>query len=164
MEVLNDDGTPAKPGEIGRVVVTSLYNYAMPFIRYNLEDVVEVGWPDACLRRLPALRRILGPARNLFTRPDGSLVAPDLRMADLRRFLDFDRIQVIQSSRDVIEVRYVPAKAGRKPDETGLQNYFRSTVYPDLSLRVVAVDANPRLSSGKFEDCVSWVNAKATRQ
>src|SRR5436305_5091145 len=38
LEVLRPDGSLAREGEIGRVVVTSLYNYAMPLIRYELGD------------------------------------------------------------------------------------------------------------------------------
>lgn len=158
MEILNDDGTPTKPGNVGRVVITSLYNYAMPFIRYDLEDIVEVGRPDICLRRLPALRRIIGRVRNVFTRPDGTLMAPDLRSADLQRFVDFVQMQIIQISRSMIEVRYVPGKSGRTPDEMGLRDHFRMAIYPELSLRVVAVDAIPRLPSGKYEDYVSKVS------
>ncbi|MGZ5803457.1 MAG: phenylacetate--CoA ligase family protein [Xanthobacteraceae bacterium] len=37
-ELLDDDGNEVAPGEFGRVVVTPLYNYAMPFIRYDLGD------------------------------------------------------------------------------------------------------------------------------
>ena len=30
---------PAAKGEVGRIVVTDLYNYAMPFVRYDTGDV-----------------------------------------------------------------------------------------------------------------------------
>lgn len=38
VEVLNEDGQPAPLGEIGEIYVTSLQNYAMPFIRYCVGD------------------------------------------------------------------------------------------------------------------------------
>lgn len=65
VEVLRDDRTPAAPGQVGKLVVTSLYNYAMPFIRYELDDFAEVGIPGVCIRTLPALRRIFGHARRV---------------------------------------------------------------------------------------------------
>ena len=37
-ELVDDDGLPVGPGEYGRVVLTSLYNFAMPFIRYDIGD------------------------------------------------------------------------------------------------------------------------------
>jgi phenylacetate-CoA ligase len=35
-------GQPAAPGELGRVLITDLTNYAMPFIRYEIGDVAVV--------------------------------------------------------------------------------------------------------------------------
>src|SRR6185437_4278751 len=38
VEVLDDDGQPTPPGEEGDVVITDLYNYGMPFVRYANGD------------------------------------------------------------------------------------------------------------------------------
>jgi phenylacetate-CoA ligase len=57
--VLDQRGNPRGPGEVGRVVVTPLNNFAMPLIRYELGDTAEVGAPCACGRGLPVLTRIL---------------------------------------------------------------------------------------------------------
>lgn len=38
IELLDEKDRPIKDGEEGRVIVTSLYNHAMPFIRYELGD------------------------------------------------------------------------------------------------------------------------------
>lgn len=38
VEILDDNNKPIKIGEEGKVVITSLYNKAMPFIRYELGD------------------------------------------------------------------------------------------------------------------------------
>ncbi len=39
VEVVDDEGSPTPTGEIGNVVVTDLFNYAMPFIRYVTGDL-----------------------------------------------------------------------------------------------------------------------------
>ncbi len=38
MEIVDDDGEPVPSGTIGRVLLTGLYNYATPFIRYEIGD------------------------------------------------------------------------------------------------------------------------------
>jgi phenylacetate-CoA ligase len=38
VEILDDNDKPVLPGEEGKVVITSLYNKAMPFIRYEIGD------------------------------------------------------------------------------------------------------------------------------
>jgi phenylacetate-CoA ligase len=60
LEVVGDDGRPCGPGETGRVLVTSLHNFATPLIRYDLGDRAEVGAPCACGRGLPVIARVLG--------------------------------------------------------------------------------------------------------
>jgi phenylacetate-CoA ligase len=72
-ELLNGDGEPCRTGEVGRVVATSLYNFAMPIIRYDTGDyaVAEdnfgrfAGRHCACGKRLLRLSSILGRRRNL---------------------------------------------------------------------------------------------------
>ncbi len=55
-EILRSDGKPAAPGETGELVVTPLYSYATPIIRYRTGDFVEVG-PPCPLWALPADHR-----------------------------------------------------------------------------------------------------------
>jgi phenylacetate-coenzyme A ligase PaaK-like adenylate-forming protein len=46
LEVLTGD-RPAEEGEEGELVATSLFSYAMPFIRYRMGDMVVRG-PTPC--------------------------------------------------------------------------------------------------------------------
>ena len=71
LEVINDSGQPCRAGEIGRIVVTHLHNFATPLIRYEIGDHAEVGEACDCGRGLPVLKRIMGRTRNLVTTPDG---------------------------------------------------------------------------------------------
>ncbi len=45
VEVLDVDGRPCGSGEIGRVIVTPLHNFAMPLLRYEIGDEAEVASP-----------------------------------------------------------------------------------------------------------------------
>jgi phenylacetate-CoA ligase len=158
VEVIRDDGMPARPGETGRVVATPFYNFAMPLIRYDIGDLAEVGEADGCEWKLPTLNRVLGRTRNLFRLPDGSRVWPDTRARDMLRYVGFVQVQVVQTAVEEIEVRYVADGSERVPDNTGLQEYFRSVLHPSLRVTAQAVEQIPRSPSGKFEDYVSLVN------
>ncbi len=160
VELLRADGTPAAPGEIGRVVVTSFYNYAMPFIRYDIGDFAEAGPANGCRRTLPAIRRLLGRERNVFVMADGSIYWPDTRSYEMVRFLDFTQYQVVQTTPEDIEVRFVPPPSGARIDQAGLQAYFRTVLHPSVNVTARAVDRIDRSPSGKYEDYVSLVAAK----
>jgi len=47
VEILDEAGLHVKEGEVGEVVVTSLYNYAMPLIRYKTGDYAVYGGNDS---------------------------------------------------------------------------------------------------------------------
>lgn len=67
VEILDTDNHPCREGEIGRVVITDLYNLATPLIRYDIGDYAEVGSTCSCGRTLPTLKCILGRTRNMLT-------------------------------------------------------------------------------------------------
>ena len=60
VEVVDEAGHACQPGEIGRLLVTTLHNFAMPLIRYDIGDYAEVGEACECGRGLPVLKRIVG--------------------------------------------------------------------------------------------------------
>ena len=60
LEIVDDEGHPVAPGTEGNVVVTDLYNYGMPFIRYRIGDVGSLDRSAcACGRSLPRIRSIV---------------------------------------------------------------------------------------------------------
>jgi len=61
LEVLDENGRPCRPGESGRVYITTLHNFLMPLIRYELGDEATPG-PEQCPcgRGLPLLANVEG--------------------------------------------------------------------------------------------------------
>lgn len=76
LEVLDGD-LPVEPGERGTVVGTCLHAYAMPFIRYELGDVVTRGEAGcACGARVSTLHEVTGRMIDFFPLPDGRVMHP----------------------------------------------------------------------------------------
>ena len=110
VEIVEEDGSPTPPGEVGRVLVTSLYNYATPFIRYAIGDVATASaTPCACGRTLPVIPQIEGRTWSEFIFQDGKRIWLRSLHADaIRTFVPFREFQMVQTAYDVIEFRYVP--------------------------------------------------------
>jgi phenylacetate-CoA ligase len=158
VELLGDDHQPVEEGMPGKVVVTSLYNYAMPLIRYVTGDyAVAAEGPCRCGRTLPRIAGIVGRRRNLFTLPDGTQKWPTLLHSEFLRVVPAHLLQVVQTAFDEIEVRYVPLPAGPHPDVEALQRFVRAHMHASVNARLVAVADIPRLSSGKIDDYFSLV-------
>ncbi len=88
VEVLREDGTPCEAGEIGRIVVTALHNFATPIIRYRIGDFAEVGSPCPCGRGLPVLNRVVGRQRNMLVLPNGDLRWPSIEVETVTKGVD----------------------------------------------------------------------------
>ena len=59
VELLDDHDQQCSTGQLGRVVITDLFNYAMPILRYDIGDYAESAAPCSCGRKLPTLRKLL---------------------------------------------------------------------------------------------------------
>jgi phenylacetate-coenzyme A ligase PaaK-like adenylate-forming protein len=155
VEVLDDSGIPCAPAQTGRVVITDLFNYAMPLLRYDIGDYAEVADPCACGRKLPALRRILGRERNMFVLPDGEKRWPALEIDALTAFegrLPVRQFQAIQHSRTELEVKLVVARPLSAQEETGIRRLLATWFSDGFSVQFTYVDHIPPGPTGKFED------------
>jgi phenylacetate-CoA ligase len=113
LEVLDDAGQACGVGEIGRIVVTDLINFATPLIRYEIGDYAEVGAPCACGRGLPVIRRFLGRERNLVLLPDGTRHWPMVGFHRWGEVFPVRQFQFVQIDRTTVLARM---SASGRPD------------------------------------------------
>jgi phenylacetate-CoA ligase len=152
VRVARDDGLAASPGEAGRVLLTDLENYAMPFINYAVGDRAVVGRPCACGRGLPVLAALDGREAEIIRLPAGREISTFTvdafmrRQSDLRTFREY---QIVQTARDRVEIRLVatPEFTPRAADH--LREGFGTFLGAGVTVAVVAVDAIPSEPSGK---------------
>ena len=155
LEVLDDDGRPCAPGQVGRVVVTSLHNFAMPLIRYEIGDYAEVGEPCSCGRGLPVIKRILGRYRNLVTLPNGEKRWPRFGIGDILKIAQVLQYQAIQHSLHDVEFLLVVEQALSEEQRQALTELFLNTLHPEMNVTVREVNQIPRSASGKYEEFVT---------
>jgi len=160
VEVLDDAGQRCEPGQVGRVVVTDLHNFAMPLIRYVLGDRAEVGPACSCGRGLPTLSRVLGRERNLVVLPSGARYWPLVGLHEYRKVAPIVQYQAVQHTTELVELRLVteadrPLTATQEQELTRVLQ--RSLGHP-FEIRFSYVEREiPRGAGGKFEEFVSLV-------
>lgn len=104
VEVLGDRNRPVNPGEEGRVIVTTLHNYSMPLIRYEIGDLAVRGEACSCGYPGPTLDKILGRVTDHFVTEDGTLVHGEY-FTHLFYFKPWVReFQVLQEDRKKIKI------------------------------------------------------------
>ncbi|MBE0625691.1 MAG: phenylacetate--CoA ligase family protein [Burkholderiales bacterium] len=155
VEVLNERDDACSPGQIGRVVVTDLQNFATPLIRYDLGDYAEAAEACPCGRGLPTLQRILGRRRNMARLPDGRLLWPGIGGLRYREIAPIRQFQFIQRELETIEVRLVSDAPLCANEEQQIGDLVRKALDFPFELQFVYFSEQiPRGPGGKFEEFV----------
>lgn len=155
VEILNDDNEPCMPGEVGRVVVTSLTNYATPLIRCDLADYAEVGDLCPCGRGLQVLKSILGRSRNMVTLPTGQQFLPVFGVGSALADLPIIQHRLAQTTLNDIEVRLVVERELDEDERIQIQDFFSHNFNHPFNFPIVYVDELPRGANGKYEFFIS---------
>lgn len=163
IEILKDDGTPCQSGEIGRLVVTPLHNYAMPLIRYELGDYAAAGEPCACGRGLPVIARIAGRQRNLLTLPDGSRHWPRTGFQAWMEFLSVRQIQMVQKSLHEIEIKLVVDQTLTADEQARMIHVMQASLGYPFRIFFTYHQEIPRGAGGKYEDFISELGREGPR-
>lgn len=159
LEVLDPHGQACRPGETGRVVLTTLRNFHCPLVRYEIGDEAEVGPRDCpCGRGLPLIRRVLGKARPMLSLPDGRLKKSNRLVESVRAVVGIAQHQIVQKTRQHIVVRIVPGPEWTHANAAGVrasvERFFEAPVQVDLEV-VARIPIPP---GGKLVDVVTEVD------
>ena len=97
IEILKfDEDKAVKPGEFGRVVVTDLFNWCMPIIRYDTGDI-------ACIENnnenVPAFKKVEGRKLDLVYNTKGELLSSYVIGSLMAKYSDLNQFQFIQEGR-----------------------------------------------------------------
>ncbi len=144
---------PDMPAEgVGEIVVTDLWNRALPLIRYRIRDLGRLdAAPCACGRGAPRLRDILGRTADTFVNSRGQRV-PGVAFTN-RLVTDGRRIEALQLLQH--EPRRFEALVVAGPDyDAATPEWLRSRLAAfledDIELTLRPVEAIPREASGKL--------------
>ena len=128
VEVVDDEGNACNVGVPGRVLVTSLHNFAMPLIRYDIGDIAEFGEPCDTGLNWPVLNQVNGRIRDSITLPGGEfrlVTFFDSKMLGTRKLRDY---QIVLFENAIVFMYHVNEEldeSERADIEAELQDSFK---------------------------------------
>lgn len=145
VEVLEQNSDlPAAPGELGRIVITDLFNWATPLIRYDTGDLGVMEFPD---KGLPVLSRIDGRKSDVLTNVMGEVISPFVFHGTLSDYEEITQVQLVQKDK---EYSFRINTSGRTfKRESEFLAYYQKFLGSDAQISVEYVDEIPVLQSGK---------------
>lgn len=156
VEILRDDGTPVDVGEEGRVVITDLHNYGMPFVRYEIGDLaVRTDRECACGRGLPLMGSITGRSLDMIRLKDGKMIPGEFFPHLMKDYASVRKFQVVQENLNTVVVKIVKSSDFRNDDIESIKKLVRETLGNEMSIEYQFVEDIPLTRSGKHRVTIS---------
>jgi len=151
IEILDSRNQPVKEGEEGRVIVTALHNYAMPFIRYEIGDMAVLG-PEKCEcgNPLPTLKKITGRVTDYFIREDGTIVSGTALTLTFNLKDWVKAFQIIQEDYKKIKILIVRSGNVNESEKKDIEWKIKFLLGGDCKITWEFVDEIPKTKSGKY--------------
>jgi len=142
-----DSDEPAEPGELGRIVITDLYNYAIPLIRYDNGDLAVEERKEKNGRFRLYLKELYGRRGDMIYDCKGRIVSPFVLLNGLSMAKGINQYRFIQE--DVTKYTLWLNGDRQVIDEKAILDFISPYFGEEAEITVEYVDEIPVLSSGK---------------
>jgi phenylacetate-CoA ligase len=143
------DNEQVSPGETGRILVTDLVRYGMPFVRYDVGDMGKSSpQPCSCGRGLPLIESIEGRVTDMIFTPSGKFISPSVMFPLGWMGLDIKQFQVIQKSKEDLMIKIVKGPTYSDKDTQFILNSLQKRLQ-DMKIEIKFVDEIASTKSGK---------------
>ena len=159
VEILDKNNQPLPYGQEGKIVITSFYNKAHPFIRYELGDIGVLDKKST--PKKPLLKRLLGRTNDLIQLPSGKTSA-GLTFYYVTKTVIEDQANVkefviIQTEINTFKISYVSEIELNNVQKNEVIKAIDKYLEKDLVIQFEKVAVLKRAKSGKLKQFTSLV-------
>jgi len=159
VEVLDENNNVLPNGKEGRIVITSLYNKAHPFIRYDIGDVGILD--EKSTPKKPLLKKLIGRTNDIAVLPSGKK-SPGLTFYYVTKSIIEDdgnvkEFVIKQTKIDTFSIEYVSKFQLTEIQIQQIEKAITTYLEPNLIFSFTRKEVLERSKSGKLKQFVSLV-------
>jgi phenylacetate-CoA ligase len=159
VEIVDEQNNVLPYGKEGRVVITSLYNKAHPFIRYDIGDVGVLD--EKSTLKKPILKNLIGRTNDVAILPSGKK-SPGLTFYYVTKSIIEDdgnvkEFVIKQTKIDTFDIEYVSQKKLTEVQIQAIEKAITTYLESGLTFTFMRKDKLERSKSGKLKQFVSLV-------
>lgn len=143
-----DEDAPAEEGELARIVITDLWNYALPMIRYDTGDLAIVGKAECSLKSNTVIKEIFGRKVDLIYNTHGEPVSPHLITNNMWEVKGIKQFKFIQKDKFKYKI-LLNLEEKKAYNEDEIMNKFKKLMGENSEIEIEYIDEIPVLNSGK---------------
>lgn len=145
-ECLKLDGDqPAEKGEIGRIVITDLFNKAFPMLRYDTGDTGVIEYRD---QKWPILKKLYGKKKDVLFSVQGVPISPISIASNFIGHNEIKQWQLIQED-EAEYVLHINCHEINRNTLSKVINGLKKLLGEQANIKVVYQDEIPELKAGK---------------
>ncbi|GAB4153943.1 MAG: phenylacetate--CoA ligase family protein [Winogradskyella sp.] len=159
VEILDDNDNVLPYGQEGRIVVTSLYNKAHPFIRYDIGDIGILS-EDSSLQK-PILKKLIGRTNDIAVLPSGKKAAGLTFYYITKSVIEDDgnvsEFIIEQLDLNTFKIKYVSNEEIPANKKETIIKAMIQYLEPGISISFERVPKLNRSKSGKLKQFTSFI-------
>ena len=144
-----DEDKKAEKGELARIVITDLYNYALPMIRYDTGDLAIVGDATCDIKVNAVIKEIFGRKVDLIYNTEGQALSPHAITNNMWNTQNIKQFKFTQISKDEYVILLNVEKNFDKEQEKEIKEKFIKILGNNAKIKIEYTDEIPVLASGK---------------
>ncbi len=141
-----DEDKPAEEGEIARIVITDLYNYAFPMIRYDTGDLAIFG-QSSCSHKELVMKEVYGRRLDLIYDTNGNYINPHTISIIMRKVKKIKQYKFTQIEEKEYKVSLNVEEGFDFEKE--IEKDYKELIGKDAIITFEYTDEIPVMSSGK---------------
>ncbi|HET8735383.1 MAG TPA: CoF synthetase [Pricia sp.] len=149
---------PVEEGKMGRIVVTDLFNRALPMIRYDTGDLGILGKSETDGKTHFVLKKVEGRKMDIIYDTHGEPISSFTIGNSMWKYPELAQYQFIQRTEKEYEFKLNPLEKFQRGNE--LIEEFKGYLGSDARIKISYVEEIPLLSSGKRKKVLNLVNSK----
>tara|TARA_R100001369_G_scaffold54928_1_gene81802 strand:+ start:2049 stop:3377 length:1329 start_codon:yes stop_codon:yes gene_type:complete len=162
VEILDHKNNSIPNGEIGRIVITSLYNKAHPFIRYDIGDLGSI--EASATNKVAVLEKLVGRSNDMAKLSNGKII-PGLTFYYVTKSIveedgNVKEFVVEQTALDAFTIVYVSEIALSTKDLKKIEIALSKYVGTDLNIHYERVEVLDRNKRGKLKQFISKIEVR----
>jgi len=159
VEILDEENNVLPNGKEGRIVITSLYNKAHPFIRYDIGDIGILD--EKSTARKPILKKLIGRTNDVAELPSGKK-SPGLTFYYVTKSIIEDdgnvkEFVIKQTKIDTFDIEYVSELELTSSQTQQIEKAISTYLEDGLTFSFTRKEKLERSKSGKLKQFISLV-------
>ena len=159
VEILDENNRVVPNGTEGRIVITSLFNTAHPFIRYDIGDIGILD--EKSTLQKPILKKLIGRTNDIAILPSGKKAAGLTFYYITKTIIEDDgnvkEFVIKQTKIDTFEIEYVSETELNLVQIQKINQAIEIYLEPNLNFTFVQKNTLERSAQGKLKQFVTFI-------